>query len=68
MDAEAVKQEVATLNANAVVERLELFQQEIFRLEERIEQQAEQIAHLEGRMNVEQQLRMAESFGSGPTA
>lgn len=59
--------EVARSNVPAIVNRLQGFQDELHRLEDLIGQQGQRIAHLEGRLNVEQQLRAALMNGSGPT-
>lgn len=69
---EEVKEEVARLNAEAVLGRIDLWEKEL--REALTANRAEVVAlterlnHLEGRFIVEQQLRAAMAGGSGPTA
>lgn len=63
----AVNEEVARLNAAAVVQRLELMQTQLDGYKASLEQTNRRMALLEQRLVVEQQLRAAMMNGSGPT-
>jgi len=53
----ALEEECAKLNARAVVHRLELMQNQLDDYKQQLAQQAQQIALLQNRFNVELQLR-----------
>lgn len=63
----AVQEETARLNARAVLQHLEDMSERLNQMNAKIERQAQRIAMLERRIEMEQNLRNALSRDNGPT-